>query len=169
MKGYTLNVKTQNGVGYDYANVLAANCMKISAEQKSDDKHIAVFRNSVSPTSKKSENEYNILVYGIPRHAGQLYEAIFCLLLFVFFFWLWKNKRHKFTQGFAFGLFCVLLFSFRFVVENLKENQVAFEDSLPLNMGQILSIPFVVIGIGVMIWSKKRNKYHIDKSSIEQK
>ncbi len=108
-------------------------------------------------------NSDDILNYPVPipaRHPAQLYEAIFCLFLFVFMFWLWKNKRDKFPQGFIFGLFCVLLFVERFFDEMVKENQVKFEDAMTLNMGQWLSIPFVLVGIGFMIWSKKRNVFH---------
>jgi prolipoprotein diacylglyceryltransferase len=70
---------------------------------------------------------------------------------------LWKNKRDQFGKGFMFGLFCVLMFTFRFLTEFLKENQESFEASLPINMGQILSIPFVLIGI-FMIWKSFQNK-----------
>lgn len=87
----------------------------------------------------------------LPRHPAQLYEAIYCLLLFVLMYWLWKNKRKAFGPGFMFGLLCVLLFVERFLDEMLKENQVAFEGALPINMGQILSLPFIALGI-FMMW-----------------
>ncbi len=92
----------------------------------------------------------------LPRHPAQLYEAIYCLFLFVFMYWFWKNKREKVGQGFIFGLLCVLLFVERFIDEFFKENQVDFEDSLPINMGQILSLPFILIGF-FMIWRSYRN------------
>ncbi|GAB4204836.1 MAG: prolipoprotein diacylglyceryl transferase [Bacteroidia bacterium] len=91
----------------------------------------------------------------MPRHPSQLYEAVYAGLLFVLFVYLWKNKRDQFAPGFMFGLFCVLLFTFRFFIEFLKENQEAFENTLPLNMGQILSIPFIIIGIYLIIKRKK--------------
>lgn len=91
----------------------------------------------------------------LPRHPTQLYEAIFYFFLFVLFYWLWKNKRYDFGKGFMFGLFCVLMFSFRFLMEFMKENQEAFEASLPINMGQILSIPFILIGLYMIVRSKK--------------
>jgi phosphatidylglycerol:prolipoprotein diacylglycerol transferase len=91
----------------------------------------------------------------LPRHPAQLYEAIFCFFLFVFMYWLWKNKRNSVGPGFMFGLLCILLFIERFVDEFFKENQAAFEGSLPINMGQILSIPFVIIGIVMVLRSKK--------------
>ena len=91
----------------------------------------------------------------LPRHPAQLYEAIFCFFLFVFMYWLWKNKRNSVGPGFMFGLLCILLFIERFVDEFFKENQAAFEGSLPINMGQILSIPFIIIGIVMVLRSKK--------------
>jgi phosphatidylglycerol:prolipoprotein diacylglycerol transferase len=99
----------------------------------------------------------------LPRHPTQLYEAIFYFFLFVLFYWLWKNKRNDFGKGFMFGLFCVLMFGFRFGMEFMKENQEAFEASLPINMGQILSIPFILVGLYMMYRSKQESK-HINPS-----
>lgn len=87
----------------------------------------------------------------LPRHPAQLYEAIFCFFLFILMYWLWKNKRDEVGPGFMFGVLCVLLFTERFFDEFLKENQADFEGSMALNMGQWLSIPFVLIG-AFMIW-----------------
>lgn len=91
-----------------------------------------------------------------PRHPAQLYEAIYCLFLTLFMYWFWKNKRSTVGPGFMFGMFCVLLFVERFLDEFLKENQEAFENSLTFNMGQILSIPFIAVGIYMMWQSYKR-------------
>lgn len=105
------------------------------------------------------DDKYNLIQFGTPipvRHPTQLYEALYCIVLLVIFYWLWKYKRHQFGKGFMFGLFCVLLFVFRFFMEFLKENQEDFEDALPINMGQILSIPFVIIGIIMIIRSFKQ-------------
>lgn len=90
-----------------------------------------------------------------PRHPTQLYEAFFYILLFLFFYWLWKNKRNQFGKGFMFGLFCITMFTFRFLMEFLKENQESFENTLPINMGQILSVPFIIFGIYMMYRSQK--------------
>lgn len=87
----------------------------------------------------------------MPRHPAQLYEAVYCIFLFGFMYWMWKHKRDKFGPGFMFGLFCVLLFVERFFDEFLKENQVEFENHNLLNQGQILSIPFILVGI-FMMW-----------------
>ncbi len=87
----------------------------------------------------------------LPRHPAQLYEAIYCFFLAIVMYWLWKHKRQAFGPGFMFGLLCVLLFVERFLDEFLKENQEAFENQLTYNMGQLLSIPFILLGI-YMIW-----------------
>ncbi len=100
------------------------------------------------------EDKYNLQNFGIQipaRHPAQLYEAIFYFLLFGIMYWLWKNKRNNLGAGFMFGLMCVVLFLQRFLVEFIKENQEAFENNLPINMGQILSIPFILIGV-FFIW-----------------
>lgn len=101
-----------------------------------------------------------------PRHPAQLYEALFCLLLFGLMFWLWKKKRNQFGPGFMFGLLCVLLWIERFADEFLKENQVAFEDSMKFNMGQWLSIPFILVGIFFMVRSRKLTPGAYKKAEI---
>lgn len=100
--------------------------------------------------------------FGIARHPAQLYESISCLLLFAFLFWVWSREKEKIATGKIFGLFMVILWSLRFFYEFLKENQVQFEDELTLNMGQLLSIPLVIVGIGVLIWSKRNANIKTD-------
>jgi prolipoprotein diacylglyceryl transferase len=89
----------------------------------------------------------------VPRHPAQLYEAIYCFFLFIFLFWLYYKKGRTLNDGVLTGLFLIILFSLRFVDEFFKINQEAFEDGLFLNMGQILSIPFVICGIIILIRS----------------
>lgn len=86
----------------------------------------------------------------VPRHPAQLYEAI--AYLAIFFIGLWIYSRHKdlVGTGFYFGYCVFTIFLFRFFVEFLKKEQVAFEQGMPLDMGQILSIPFVVIAAYAM-------------------
>lgn len=119
------------------------------------------------------EDKYNFLQHGVPvppRHPAQLYEAVYCLFLFIFMFWFWKNKRNTVGPGFMFGLLCVVLFIERFVDEFFKENQSAFEDALPINMGQILSIPFIILGIIMIIRSYKKepNSYKLRVAKTEE-
>lgn len=90
------------------------------------------------------------------RHPAQMYEAIYCLLLMALLFYIWKTQRHKLNNGFIFGLFLVILFTLRFIDEFFKVNQEAFEDGLPINMGQILSIPFVIAGIYLIYNAKSK-------------
>ena len=97
----------------------------------------------------------------VPRHPAQLYEAIFCFFLFLVMYWLWNNKRQVLGKGFMLGLLCVALFTERFFDEFLKENQAAFENNLTLNMGQILSIPFVCFGI-YMMWRSRSHKQELN-------
>jgi prolipoprotein diacylglyceryl transferase len=95
-------------------------------------------------------------VDNVPRHPTQLYEAFAYLLIFVILYKLYDRKREKSAPGFLFGLFMALIFGFRFFVEFLKENQEAFEAGMALNMGQILSIPLVLLGIYMVVTSKNR-------------
>ena len=95
-----------------------------------------------------------------PRHPAQLYEAIAYFILFFIMMYLYKNYDKKLHRGFYFGLCLTYIFTFRFFIEFLKENQVNFEDGMTFNMGQWLSIPFVIIGVYFMCFydRKKVNK-----------
>jgi len=98
------------------------------------------------------------LVDNVPRHPAQLYEAIYCFLLFVFLFWTWYKRREQLKTGFLFAWFLIILFSLRFIDEFFKINQVEFEDQMILNMGQLLSIPLVLTGIIILIINSKKEK-----------
>ena len=89
----------------------------------------------------------------IPRHPAQLYEAIAYLIMFFINIYLYKRTKLLQNKGFFFGLTITLIFGFRFFVEFIKERQVEFEELMKLDMGQVLSIPFVVVGIGFIIYS----------------
>ncbi|UYZ61433.1 prolipoprotein diacylglyceryl transferase [Hymenobacter weizhouensis] len=86
----------------------------------------------------------------VPRHPTQIYESLFCVFLFVLLYSMWNRTKERTPRGQLFGLFVVLLFSFRFLVEFLKEEQVDFEKGMSLNMGQLLSIPLVFMGLYVL-------------------
>ena len=93
-----------------------------------------------------------------PRHPAQLYEAMGYLLLFVLLWQLYWKTNFKNNKGFLFGLFLICLFSIRVLVEYVKESQGGFEEYLGiLSTGQWLSIPFILIGITLMIYSRKRS------------
>jgi phosphatidylglycerol:prolipoprotein diacylglycerol transferase len=89
----------------------------------------------------------------IPRHPGQLYEAFAYLSIFVVMYIFSRGVKRE--EGFAFGMFLLLMFSARFIVEFFKTDQVAFESGMMLNMGQILSIPFVLAGCLLMLKKSK--------------
>lgn len=92
----------------------------------------------------------------IPRHPTQIYESITYFVTFGILNWLYWKKKKGVERGFLFGLFLILVFGGRFFLEFFKENQVAFEASLPLNMGQLLSLPLVTIGVVLVLRSKAR-------------
>ncbi len=81
----------------------------------------------------------------IPRHPAQLYEAIGYFIIYFFLRKYHKQNAQK-GAGKTFGMFLILLFGLRFMIEFLKEHQVSFESNLPLDMGQLLSLPLIAIG-----------------------
>lgn len=96
----------------------------------------------------------------LPRHPAQLYEAIAYFIFFLGMIYLYKKSDHgqKLHRGIFFGLCLTEIFVFRFFVEFLKENQVDFENTMTLNMGQWLSVPFVIIGIYFMLFYGKNKQ-----------
>lgn len=122
----------------------------------------------------------------LTRHPAQLYEALAYFVFFIGMIWLWKRQKltgatptsshtprtdfsrpvnatpatvgaHTYHRGFFFGLCLTEIFTFRFFIEFFKENQVSFENSMTFNMGQWLSVPFVLIGLYFMfVYGKKK-------------
>ena len=89
----------------------------------------------------------------VPRHPAQLYESLSCIVIFLLLMWIWSKKKENTPHGLMTGVFMIVLFTLRFFYEFLKENQVSFEDSMTLNMGQWLSIPCVILGIVALVYS----------------
>lgn len=89
------------------------------------------------------------------RHPSQLYESMAYLAIFAITYMVYQSKKYK--DGFVFGLFFTLLFISRFLIEYTKMNQVDFESNMAINMGQTLSIPFVVFGMLVMYFRQFRS------------
>ena len=94
----------------------------------------------------------------LPRHPAQLYEAITYLIVFGLMYYLYRTKHEKLQNGFFFGLVITLIFLARFFIEFIKEKQVSFEAQMQLDMGQLLSIPFIVIGIAFIIYGYVKTK-----------
>jgi phosphatidylglycerol---prolipoprotein diacylglyceryl transferase len=105
----------------------------------------------------------------IPRHPAQLYEAIHYFMWFVVLFWVWYKQKDRLKNGFLFSWSLIVLFSFRFVDEFFKINQEQFEDGMILNMGQMLSIPFILTGIVLLIFvvGKKQETNSTDKIVVD--
>lgn len=97
-----------------------------------------------------------VQTFGIARHPAQLYESVSCFLLFAFLLWYWSRYKINLPEGRIFGMFMIVLWSLRFAYEFLKENQVPFENGMTLNMGQLLSIPLVIVGIFILVRSYKK-------------
>ena len=94
----------------------------------------------------------------VPRHPGQLYEALAYLTIFLLLLFLYWSRGPKLPRGLLAGLFLVTVFSARFFIEFVKERHSAFEVGLPLSMGQILSIPIVAAGLVVIFETLRRQK-----------
>lgn len=90
-----------------------------------------------------------------PRHPVQLYESFCYLMIYGISLVIYKKYGDK--PGFVFGCFLSLLFSVRFVLESFKTEQAMYDTGLALTTGQLLSIPFVLAGLGCMIWSLKNS------------
>jgi len=99
-----------------------------------------------------------------PKHPTQLYEAFIYLLIFVILLMVYNKSSYKPKQGLLFGIFLFGVFLARFIIEFVKEPQVEFEKAMSLNMGQLLSIPFVVAGLGFIAYSyylKRKEIYEV--------
>ncbi len=100
----------------------------------------------------QQSSEYGVT---IPRYPTQLFEAVGYVLLFVLLWFLYRKTDKKYQQGWLFGLFFIILWAIRFLVEFLKEPQGdEFIQFAGLNTGQVLSIPFMIAGLVIMLYSK---------------
>lgn len=97
----------------------------------------------------------------VPRHPAQLYESLTCLLLLGVLLWIWSRYKAQTPHGLLVGVFMIWVFSLRFLYEFLKENQVPFEDQMRLNVGQLLSIPAVLVGVYLLIRCCKTVSHHL--------
>ena len=95
----------------------------------------------------------------VARHPTQLYEAISYLIIFSILLTFYRKRHLVVRDGYLFGVFMILLFSARFFIEFVKNDQVAFEAGMQINMGQLLSLPFILAGVLMIIWTKMRPKY----------
>ena len=92
----------------------------------------------------------------VPKHPTQIYEALVCLFVFILLYFIYKRNQGVFKSGLLFSLFMIFVFTFRFFVEFIKNDQVTFESGMMLNMGQWLSIPFVLFGLILLFFVLKK-------------
>lgn len=106
----------------------------------------------------------------VPKHPTQFYEGIPYLLLFLGLGWLYLKKAKVLPPAFMLSLFAIVMFTVRFLVEYVKEDQSAFEANMTLNMGQWLSLPLIVAGVVVFFWSLKQKPEPINiKDNVKEK
>lgn len=96
----------------------------------------------------------------IPRHPTQLYESFAYLLIFIMLMKIYLANRNKTAPGLLISTFMVSVFTVRFFIEFLKENQSDFEAAMPINMGQILSIPLMLAGIIMLMRLRTKKAKH---------
>jgi len=93
----------------------------------------------------------------VPKHPTQIYEALTYFIVFGLLLAIYVRTDAKFRPGTLFSLFLILVFGMRFLIEFIKEDQVGFEAGMSLNMGQWLSIPFVLLGIALLIFYRPKS------------
>ena len=93
-----------------------------------------------------------------PKHPTQIYESLSYLILGICLITAYTRKLEKLKRGQIFGIFLIVLFGMRILIEFIKEPQVEFETSMFLNMGQLLSLPFFIAGFVILIWSSVKGK-----------
>lgn len=97
-------------------------------------------------------------VDNVPRHPGQLYEALAYFVFFIVGWFIYRRHPERVGSGYYFGYCIFTIFTFRFFIEYTKEVQVSFENGMLFNMGQLLSVPFILVG-GYAMWrGVKKNK-----------
>lgn len=100
---------------------------------------------------EKGRPKVEVELLAMPRYPSQVFEAVSSLILFVLMLLIYRHYGKALPDGLLFSIFLIWIFGLRFVYEYLKENQVAFEDDLTYNMGQILSIPLVLTGVIMLV------------------
>lgn len=106
--------------------------------------------------------QWHEMYLGQACHPTQIYEALCYFALFALLMWMYWKRNAEERPGLLFGVFFIGIFLPRFLIEFIKNDQTAFEADMTLNMGQWLSIPFILAGIILVIWSLTRPKVHIE-------
>ena len=101
----------------------------------------------------------------VPKHPTQIYEALAYLLIFFLLFRIYFKTKGTFKPGLLFSLFLILVFTARFFIEFIKQVQVPFEKGMALNMGQILSLPFILLGLFLLYRSLSKKAVTKNKAT----
>lgn len=109
-----------------------------------------------------NSKEWIMNYYGQACHPTQIYEALCYFTLFGILMWMYWKRNSQERPGLIFGVFFVGTFLSRFFIEFIKNDQVGFEENMVINMGQCLSIPFVIIGLILIVRALIRPRIHID-------
>jgi prolipoprotein diacylglyceryltransferase len=153
----TVVVTFQRRTTEDYADVLLHEGIKYMNTVEAE--HFDA--ESLAPTTSISKTDKGQLIgrihtLGISRHPAQMYESIACVILFILLYLIWNRYKADLPPGRLLGIFLIWCFGLRFLFEYLKEVQVEFEETLPINMGQILSIPLIIAGIVILVLSYRK-------------
>lgn len=121
----------------------------------------AAFDTLVVPPANAKTVQYHVFekdteILLTARHAGMMYEAFAYTAIFFLLWWMYEKRKGKIARGQFLGIFLILVFGARIIIEFMKEDQEAFNLGLPLNMGQLLSVPFVLFGIYCVVRAAKK-------------
>ena len=108
-------------------------------------------------------------IFTEPSHPTQIYEALCYLLLFGLLLYMYWKRNAEEREGLIFGTFLIGIFLPRFCIEFIKNNQEVFEETMLLNMGQLLSIPFVIAGVWLVIRALSRPRVPIKFAKEKKK
>ncbi|MDE5821660.1 MAG: prolipoprotein diacylglyceryl transferase [Paramuribaculum sp.] len=106
--------------------------------------------------------QWHQMYEGMACHPTQIYEALCYFALFALLMWMYWKKNAEERPGLIFGVFLIGIFLPRFLIEFIKNDQVDFEATMTLNMGQLLSIPFIILGMILVIWAMTHKKVKIE-------
>ncbi len=125
-------------------------------ETRSDSPRFLSFPDDPSPQPDLAGNAVKIKTWGIPRHPTQLWEALAYLLIFVVLYYLFLKRNAGNRPGFLIGMFLILIFGARFSIEFIKAKQTGITTGWWLNMGHVLSIPCILIGVYLVVRAMRR-------------